>query len=121
MGAITMGDRIELPCGCVIKGKETHLCPAHAIAEDKRLAGSHSPLWRRLDYSLSGLAILFVLVWFGGAAIVAIGAFILRLARDFSLDLLRQAFDAVVLWLGAVAVAVVLFVFADRLIRHLRH
>lgn len=115
-----MGERTVLPCGCVITGKGTRFCPAHAIAEDKRVAAHRSPFWRRLDYSLSGLAILFVLIWFGGAVIVAIVDFIFRFWRTLSFGSFQHALYALVLWAGAAAVAFVLFVFIDRLIRYAR-
>ena len=115
-----MRERTELPCGCVIIGKETRLCPAHTVIEARKSVDHGSPFWRRLDYSLSGLAILFIMIWFGGAAIVLLVEFIVRFAREFSFDLVRRAFYVLLIWAGAAATAVVLFVSVERLISHFR-
>jgi len=69
---------------------------------------------------LYGLAILLAFIFFGTGLFVGLFDIITGFVRNFSLALVRQVFYALIIWLGAVALAVILFVFVGRFIRQLR-
>jgi Na+-transporting NADH:ubiquinone oxidoreductase subunit NqrB len=69
---------------------------------------------------LYALAILLAFIFFGSGLIVGITEVIWRFVRDFSLDLVSHVFYALILWLGAAGLAVVLFVSVGHIIRRHR-
>lgn len=69
---------------------------------------------------LYGLAILLAFLFFGSGLVVGLVGIIAGFVRNFSLALVGQVFYALIIWVGAVALAVTLFVFVGRFIRHLR-
>ena len=70
---------------------------------------------------LYGLVILLAFIFFGSGLIVGLGEIISRIVRNFSLDLVRHTFYALIICFGAAGVGVVLFVSVGRTIRRFRH